>query len=263
MSKFGGVDKLNIIGIRSIQSALESKHPIEKIWVSKDYKSSFLHGILRISKSQNIPIQFVPHQKLKYLVKSDRVNIVARASIIDYLDFQDFLETRQVSVGSSLYLLLDGITDVRNFGAIIRTAVATNVTAIVVPYNRSASINADTVRASSGGVFKIPITRVNHLRDAVYLLREHKIKVLGLDEKASDVIYETCLKGSIALVVGAEDRGISKGVLNVIESTIRLPISDSMPSLNVSVACGVALYETMRQRTISNINTNREINNPF
>ena len=248
LSKFGGVEKLNITGIRSIQSALESGHPIEKIWISKDYKSSHLQGLLGTSKSQNVPIQFVPHQKVKYLAKAEKVNIIAKASLVDYLDFQYFLERKQVSVESSLYLLLDGITDVRNFGAIIRTAVATNVTAIVVPSNRSARINADTVRASSGGVFKIPITRVSHLKDAVYLLKENKFSVLGLDEKASAIIYETSLIGPLALVIGAEDKGISKGVLNLLESTVRLPISDSMPSLNVSVACGVALYEVMRQR---------------
>ena len=147
-----------------------------------------------------------------------------------------------------LFLLLDHITDVRNFGAIIRTAECTGVHGIIVPDTGSAPINATTIKTSAGAAFKIPISKVNHIKDALFHLQASEINIVAATEKTNDSIYQVDLNKPMALIMGAEDRGINPSILKMADYKVKLPLLGSIESLNVSVACGAFLYEIVRQR---------------
>jgi 23S rRNA (guanosine2251-2'-O)-methyltransferase len=148
-----------------------------------------------------------------------------------------------------LFVLLDGITDTRNFGAILRSSAATGVDAVFVASSGSAPLNGDVVKTSAGGAFKVPISKVKHLKDVVYFLEAQDVPTLAITEKASQTIYEKKLSGPIALVFGSEDVGISHGLLKILKEQAKLPMQSAIDSLNVSVACGVVFYEVVRQRS--------------
>ena len=143
---------------------------------------------------------------------------------------------------------MDQVSDVRNFGAIIRTAECTGVNGIIIQQSGSAPINAETIKTSAGAAFKIPICRVNHIKDAIYTLQASDIKIVAASEKTEDLIYVIDLKQPIAIVMGSEHRGINPSVLKIVDYTAKLPLLGTIDSLNVSVACGAFLYETTRQR---------------
>ena len=149
---------------------------------------------------------------------------------------------------SKTYALLDGITDARNFGAIIRTAVASNVDGIIIPQNNSAPVNSDVVKTSSGGVFKIPIARVNNIKDAILHLNSLEINIVSLSEKADKTIYDYNFKESTAVIMGSEEKGISKSVLSLSNNILKIPINSKIDSLNVSSAFSAVAFEIMRQR---------------
>jgi 23S rRNA (guanosine2251-2'-O)-methyltransferase len=147
-----------------------------------------------------------------------------------------------------LFLLLDGVSDVRNLGAIIRTAACTGVHAIILPQSGGAPITADTVKTSAGAVFKVPLGRCPHIKDAVFYLQASGVQIVTASEKAEKTLYETNLTDATALVMGSEEKGVSPAILKIADQNARLPMSGSIASLNVSVACGVFLYEVVRQR---------------
>ena len=234
----------NFIGVNVISEAIEAKHPIEKILVCKDYHgNSFVLSLLKKARDAQIPIKYVPQQKIFKLSKSPKAKILALSSPIEYHSFENLLDNELQKKSKFVLLLLDGVTDVRNFGAIVRTAVATGVAGVVISNHHSVGISTDAITASSGAIFKIPIVRVNHLKDVIYQLLDHQIPVLGLDEKSDHSLFETPLNRTLALVAGDESKGISRGIKKLLTKTIGIPISNQMSSLNVSVACGIALYQ--------------------
>ncbi|MBT8209582.1 MAG: 23S rRNA (guanosine(2251)-2'-O)-methyltransferase RlmB, partial [Eudoraea sp.] len=150
-----------------------------------------------------------------------------------------------------LFLLLDRVSDVRNFGAIIRTAECTGVDGIVILSSGSAPVTADTVKTSAGAVFNIPIAKVSHMKDAVYYLQASGVEVVAATEKTSNTLYDLDLKKPLAIVMGSEDKGISPAILKITDHLAKIPMVGDIASLNVSVACGVFLYEAVRQRMSS------------
>ena len=144
--------------------------------------------------------------------------------------------------------MLDGITDVRNFGAIFRSALATDVTGIIVPENNSASINSDTIKASAGAIFYIPVSKVNHLNDAIYELKARKFEIVGLEEKSGVNIFDENFNQKTVLILGSEGKGINKSTLNIVDKKVSIPMKGEIKSLNVSVACGISLYHISKMR---------------
>lgn len=238
-----------VFGIHGIKEALKNEDSqIESIWLSKNNKSKEYHGIIDLAKEQNIKVSFVPPQKFRKYAHLNHQECIAFVSPISYADLEEEVEKSLENSNTARFLLLDGVTDVRNLGAIIRTAEATGIACVIIPINNSAPINNETVKTSSGAVYNLPIVRVNHLLDAVYYLQASGIKVLTASEKASKTIYETSVeKGPLALVMGDEGKGISKQVLKAADNSIKLPMLGKTGSLNVSVACGVILYELLRR----------------
>ena len=147
-----------------------------------------------------------------------------------------------------LFLLLDQISDVRNFGAIIRTAECTGVNGIIIQKKGGAPVNGDTIKTSAGAVFKIPICKVDHIKDAVFFMQASGIKVVAATEKTSDTLYDVTFTEPCAIIMGSEGRGINPSTLKVVDAKAKLPLLGDIESLNVSVACGALLYEVVRQR---------------
>jgi len=237
-----------IFGIRTVIEAIESKKDIEKVFIQKGLSGPLFQELNRHLKEGNFNISYVPVEKLNKLSKGNHQGVVANISPISFVTLEKLVEDSQKSSTTPLYILLDGITDVRNFGAIIRTAECCGATGIIIQEKGSAPINADTVKTSAGAVFNIPICKVNHIKDAIFHLQTYDIKLIAASEKTDDVIYDINLNQPIAIIMGDEAKGVSNSILKSVDYKAKLPMLGSIASLNVSVACGAFLYEAVRQR---------------
>jgi 23S rRNA (guanosine2251-2'-O)-methyltransferase len=191
----------------------------------------------------------VPVEKLNRLSKNNNhQGAVAQISPVEFHDLETLIEQTIDGGTTPLFLLLDQLSDVRNFGAIIRTAECTGVNGIIIQKNGSAPVNAETIKTSAGAAFKIPICKVDHLKDALFLLEASDIKTVAATEKTEDSIYDIDLNQPMAIVMGSEHRGVNPSILKMVDYKAKLPMLGEIASLNVSVACGAFLYETVRQR---------------
>ena len=238
-----------IFGIRAVIEAIESGKSIEKVFIQKGLGGSLFQELNRHLKSGSFTVSYVPIEKLNKLSKGNHQGVVANISPISFVSLNDLVESVQNKSTIPLYLLLDGITDVRNFGAIIRTAECCGVDGIIVQEKGSAPINADTVKTSAGAVFKVPICKVDHIKDALFHLQTYDIKIIAATEKTDDTVYDIDLKQPVAIVMGDEAKGVSNSILKLADYKAKLPMLGEIASLNVSVACGAVLYETVRQRS--------------
>ncbi len=242
-------DNQTIFGIRAILEAIDAGKEIEKIYLQKDLKNQLINELYYVIKQNKIASSYVPIEKLNKLSKfQNHQGAVAKISAINFSNLENILEKIAENNILANILVLDQVSDVRNFGAIIRTAECAGVHAIVVPNHGNAPLNADAIKTSAGAAFKIPICKVEHTKDAIYLLQAHDIKIVSVTEKTSNVLFDTDLKQSIALVLGSEHRGISPSILKISDYKAKLPLLGTIESLNVSVAGGIAMYEVVRQR---------------
>ena len=242
-------ENTTIFGLRAIIEAIDSGSTLNKVYLQKGLRGSLFFELETRIKKERITTSFVPVEKLDRLSKNkNHQGAVAQISPIAFADLEKLIDDSLEGTTSPLFLLLDQVSDVRNFGAIIRTAECTGVNGIIIQQSGSAPINAETIKTSAGAAFKIPICRVNHIKDAIYTLQASDIKIVAASEKTEDLIYVIDLKQPIAIVMGSEHRGINPSVLKIVDYTAKLPLLGTIDSLNVSVACGAFLYETTRQR---------------
>ena len=234
-----------VYGKNSVIEAVKAKKSISKVFINSGINKKSLIDLLKSLDDNRTPYSYVPVQKLNNLTPLNHQGIVAKLSEITFSSLEELVETHE---NPGLFVLLDGITDTRNMGAIIRSAAAAKATAVIIPTSGSAQITGETIKTSAGGVFQVPICRVNHLKDALYLLQSYDILSIVADEKAEQNLFEFDLTNAVAIVMGAEDKGVSKGVRKLCSQAAKLPIAGDMDSYNVSVAAGMFLYETMRQR---------------
>ena len=244
----------NIFGLRAIIEAIESGSSINKVYLQKGLRGNLYYELDKLIKAHKISTSTVPVEKLDRLSKnSNHQGAVAQISPVEFYDLEKIIEQTIDSEKTPLFLVLDQLSDVRNFGAIIRTAECTGVNAIIIQKNGSAPVNAETIKTSAGAAFKMPICKVDHIKDALFLLQASGIKTVAATEKTEDSVYDVDFNQPIAIVMGSEDRGVNPSVLKMVDYKAKLPILGEIESLNVSVACGAFLYETVRQRTIVNI----------
>ncbi len=237
-----------IYGIRATIEAINSGKTIEKVFIQKGLKGELFNQLNTLLNKNDIARSYVPLVKLNKFTKKNHQGIVAITSPIEYADFENLVISTIERGETPLFLVLDHISDVRNFGAIIRTAECTGVHGIIIPKKGAAPVTADTVKTSAGAAFKVPICKVNHIKDAVYYLQASGIKTVAATEKTDKAIYQLSLSEPLAIIMGAEDVGVSAGVLKIVDEKGKLPILGEIESLNVSVACGAILYEVVRQR---------------
>lgn len=242
-------DLTNIFGIRSIIEAIESGSTINKVYLQKGLRGNLFFELEKLIKKNKITTSFVPVEKLERLSKgNNHQGAVAQISPVEFYDLENLIEQTIKSDKTPLFLLLDQISDVRNFGAIIRTAECTGVDGIIIQQSGSAPINAETIKTSAGAAFKVPICRVNHIKDAIYTLKASDIKIVAATEKTEDLVYTIDFNQPIAIVMGSEHKGVNPSILKIVDYKARLPLLGEIESLNVSVACGAFLYEAIRQR---------------
>jgi 23S rRNA (guanosine2251-2'-O)-methyltransferase len=239
---------LDIYGIRAVIEAIKSgDKTIDKIFIQIGLTGGLINELEALIRKNKLKSSYVPTQKLDKLSKKNHQGVIARISPIEFYELQEIMDKIE-DKKDALILILDQINDVRNFGAIIRTAEVSGVDAIIIQNQSSAPINADTVKTSAGGVFNVPICKVNHIKDAIYHLKSSNIIVIATNEKAKKNIYDLSLKKSVAIIMGSEERGISSSVLKLSDEIVKLPMFGKIESLNVSVASGIFLYEVIRQR---------------
>jgi len=236
-----------IYGIRAVIEAINSSKDIDKVFIQTGLKGKLIGQLESLIRKNKINFSYVPTQKLDRLSKKNHQGVIARIAPIKFYTINSFSEVIEKSKNPFI-LILDQINDVRNFGAIIRTAEISGVDGIIIQNSSSAPINSDTIKTSAGAIFNIPICKVNHIKDAIYHLQSMNISIISASEKSEKNIYDVDLKGPLAIIMGSEQKGINKSVINLSNESVKLPMYGKIESLNVSVACGIFLYEVVRQR---------------
>ena len=237
-----------IFGIRAVIEAIKSGKNIDKIFLQKGLRGELFTELEQLLKKERLNSSYVPVEKLNRLSKGNHQGAIAQIAPITFHEIED-LVTRVIESGKvPLFLLLDQLSDVRNFGAIVRTAECTGVSGIIIQKKGGAPVNGDAIKTSAGAIFKIPICKVDHIKDAVFHMQASGIKVIAATEKTDNTVYDVSFIEPCAIIMGSEGKGINPSVLKVSDERAKLPILGEIESLNVSVACGAFLYEAVRQR---------------
>lgn len=231
--------------------AIAAGKNIEKVLLKKGLDGAQFHDLISLLQEKEIPFQFVPIEKLNRITRGKHQGVIAQMATLDYMPLEQAVENALSRSENPLVLLLDGVSDVRNFGAIARTAECAGVSSIILPAKGGASITPDSIKTSAGALLRINVSKVPNLKAAAYYLLESGFKIVAATEKASGYIYDIDFTGPTAIVMGAEDKGISDGMRKLANAEAKIPMSGSIGSLNVSVAASVVLYEAVRQRTLS------------
>lgn len=237
-----------IYGIRSVKEAIESEKSLNRVYIQRGLKGASAFDLIKTLNRKDVEISYVPIEKLNRFTLKNHQGVVATISPIKFLNINDLSEMIEKKKDSASILILDQLSDVRNFGAIVRTAECTAVDCIIIQSSGSAPVNGDTIKTSSGAVFNVPICKVSHIKDAIFLLKQFDIKIYGASEKAVKNIYQANFKGSQAIIMGSEGKGLSKSIIDLCDELIKIPLLGKIESLNVSVACGTILYEIVRQK---------------
>ena len=241
-----------IFGVRAVIEAVEAGTSIDKIFIKHDATGELSRELLQLASERKIPVQRVPLEKLNRLTRKNHQGVVAFISPVDYYDVEEIVTRLYEEGHTPALIVLDGITDTRNFGAIARTANCAGFDAILIPDHGSVSVTPEAIKTSAGALFHIPVCRCRNLVDAVRILKASGIRLFGASEKAAHDYTGADFNCPTAIVMGAEDVGISPKVLRECDDLVSIPMRGSISSLNVSVAAGVMMYEVVRQRMLQN-----------
>lgn len=249
------LEKLNILkkseyifGIRPIEEALEQGKVIEKLLFQKNLQGDASHRLLQKAKQHRVPVQQVPLVALNKITRKNHQGVIAYLSPIDYQNLDEIVMRTFEQGREPFIVILDHITDVRNTGAIARTAECAGVDALVQPAKGGALISGDAMKTSAGALMKIPVHRSFNLPETIRKLREYGIKIVACTEKTETLYTEVDYRGPLAIVMGSEDKGIDVQILKEVDDSASIPVLGEISSLNVSVANGIMLYEALRQR---------------
>ncbi|MCK9422285.1 MAG: 23S rRNA (guanosine(2251)-2'-O)-methyltransferase RlmB [Bacteroidales bacterium] len=238
-----------IYGIRPAIEAIKSGKELEKIFLQNGLKGEGFRELFGLIRELEIPFQFVPVEKLNRLSRQNHQGVIAFVSEITYQRIEDLVPFVFEQGRQPLFLILDRITDVRNVGAIARTAECAGVDGLLIPARGSAQINSDAIKTSAGALYKLPVVRCNDMRESIRFLKESGLTIFAATEK-TELEYTTAdFNKPMAIILGSEGEGISEEYLKLTDLTVRIPIHGEIESLNVSVASGILLYEVLRQRT--------------
>jgi 23S rRNA (guanosine2251-2'-O)-methyltransferase len=237
-----------VVGLRPVMEAVQAGREVEKVLVKTGLNGDLARVLLELLRERHIPVQHVPIEKLNSLTANHHQGVVAFTSPVPYADLEEVV-VRVIESGEvPLIVLLDGVTDVRNFGAIARSAECAGAHALVLPAKGAAPVNADALKTSAGALSRIPVCRTPNLPSAIYYLKDSGLQLVAATEKADALLYSCDFRLPTALVMGAEDTGISRPVLKLADRQVHIPLQGAIGSLNVSAATAVALFEAVRQR---------------
>ncbi len=251
------IDKSQVVfGIRAVIEAIESGKQVDKVLMKKDLGGELARELLSVTREYNVPVQRVPVERINKVTRKNHQGVIAFMAAVDYYHVDDIVPALYDEGINPLVVVLDGVTDVRNFGAIARTCECAGVNCIVIPECNSVSVNADAVKTSAGALNYLPVCRERNLVKAVQYLRDSGFKVMGASEKTDLNYTKADFTGPVAIVLGAEDTGISTDVLKLCDTLVAIPEFGQINSLNVSVAGGIMIYEVVRQRLNDGQNVN-------
>lgn len=237
-----------IFGIRAVIEAIQAGKEIDKIIIKKDIQSELSKELLTVLKDMHIPIQRVPVERINRMTKKNHQGVVAFISPIAYQSVEQLVPTLFEEGKNPLFIILDGITDVRNFGAIARTCECAGVDAIIIPSKNSVSVNADAIKTSAGALHTIPVCRETNLTTTIKYLKACGFNIIAATEKGDYDYTKANYTLPTCIIMGAEDKGVAYEHLALCDEWIKIPLYGSIESLNVSVAAGVVIYEAIKQR---------------
>lgn len=243
-----------IFGIRAVMEAIEAGKDIDKILIKKDLQGELVGELFDLIREYNIVTQRVPIERINKITRKNHQGVIAILSAVTYHSLENLVPQVYEEGMLPFVVVLDGITDVRNFGAISRTCECVGANAIVIPERGSVTVNADAVKTSAGALHYLPVCREKNVVSAIRFLKDNGYQIVAASEKAQITYTQADYTGPVAIVMGAEDTGISPEVLRLCNTMVSIPQFGNIGSLNVSVAAGVMMYEVVRQRLAADMN---------
>ncbi len=237
-----------IFGTRTVIEAINTGKNIEKVFIKTGLNNELYQQLLSLMKENGIAFQFVPVEKINRITRKNHQGVLAFVSPVEFINIEMLLPILFESGKDPLLLILDQITDVRNFGAIARSAECAGVDAIIIPEKGMAQIGADAIKTSAGAIHHIPICKVNNLLRTVQYLQNSGVQIVAATEKADKIYTQGNFKSPVAIVMGSEESGISQSILNIADQKLKIPLFGNIESLNVSVSAALMIYEAVRQR---------------
>jgi len=238
-----------IYGTRAVIEAILAGKNIDKVMIQSGLSNDLIKELISVAQNNNVPVAFVPPEKLKRLSTKNHQGVICLLSSISFASLDNLIFKAYNEGREPFFLILDRITDVRNFGAIVRTAECAGVDGIILADKGNAPITSDAMKTSAGALNHVPICREKDMKKTLKLLHDNGIRLVACTEKTEKSIYELNLRGPLALILGSEEDGISEPVLRESDELARIPLKGKIESLNVSVAAGIALYEALRQHS--------------
>ncbi len=238
-----------IFGLRAVIEAIKAGKQIDRLLIKQGLQGALYHELMIEVRSHNVPFQIVPLERIELVTRKNHQGVLAWLSLIEFQSIANLLPMIFEKGEDPLIIALDGVSDVRNFGAIARSAECLGAHAIMIPEKGSARITADAIKTSAGALHSFPVCREKSLIRTVEFLKESGLKVICAAEKSGEIVPDSDMTGPLVIILGAEDKGISRELISLSDGQVRIPMSGTIGSLNVSVAAGILLYEIIRQRS--------------
>lgn len=239
-----------IFGTRAVMEAIKAGREIEKIFIQSGLTNDLIKELINTAQARKVPYTFVPQQKLNTLGDKNHQGVVCQLAVVQYASLENIIDKCYSEGREPFFLVLDRVTDVRNFGAIARTVECAGLDGIIIGEKGNAPISADAMKTSAGALNHVPVCRVKDMRETFRLLKDNGIQIVACTEKAEKNLYEIQLNGPLALILGSEEDGISLQMLKDADHLVKIPMRGQIASLNVSVAAGIAIYEAVRQKSL-------------
>ncbi len=237
-----------VFGIRAVIEAINTDKEVDKVLFRNGVKGELFGELFKLVRDNNIPFQYVPSEMIDKLNTRNNQGVIAYITPVEYHDIEEVVSLKIAEGKQPMILILDRITDVRNFGAIARSAECAGVDAIVIPHKHSARISSDAIKTSAGALYNIPVCKVVNMRKMLKSLKFQGIKIFAASEKADKLYTQADFKQPIAIIMGSEDKGIDEALMERVDEKIKIPVFGEIESLNVSVAASLLIYEAVRQR---------------
>jgi len=238
-----------IFGLRPVIEAIRAGKQIDRLLIKQGLQGALYHELMSDVKKHNISFQIVPLERIELVTRKSHQGVLAWLSVIEYQHIENLLPSIFEKGEDPLILVLDSVSDVRNFGSIVRTAHCLGAHAVVIPEKGSARITADAVKASAGALHIFPVCRERSVVRSTQVLKDSGLRIICAEERSAISITESNLSGPVALILGSEEKGISRELTALADLRVKIPMSGTIGSLNVSIASGILLYEVIRQRT--------------
>lgn len=237
-----------MFGTRAVIEAIKAGRDIEKIFIQAGLNNDLAKELIMLAKSRGVPFTFVPLPKLNSLSTKNHQGVICMLSAVQFATLENIIDKIYSEGREPFFLILDRITDVRNFGAIARTAECAGLDGIIIGDSGNAPITGDAMKTSAGALSYLPVCRTSNMKKTIQYLKESGIQVIACTEKADKALYELDFKAPVALIIGSEEDGISSQLLKEADHVVKIPMRGKIESLNVSVATGIAIYEVLRQK---------------